>query len=427
MVEEELERAYKELAKDANLKGFRPGKVPRSVLMQRFGKKVENDVNARLIQESYEAAVIQNKLLPVSRPEIQPGMIKKGQPLSFSIRVEVRPEIDLKNYKGLQLERKEPTIDQSSVDEEINRMREQKAVLIPIEGRQEAQVGDTVAVDYLTTQDGKLVKGGESKDYLIELGANRTLPGFEDAIAGMSVGQTKEFDLDAPASATSPDLAGKHVHFRVTLNALKQREVPVLNDEFVTDLGNPELKNIADLRAMVEKRVLDRERMRLRQELSDKLIDLLIEANPFPVPPSLVENQYEVLKKEMENFFRSQGLTIGHDDRMQGEMQSSLQKRAEREVRSALLISAVAEKEKLTINDADIESHLKTLAEKSGQNIARLKALYQEPQHMSRIRYHLLQEKVLDYLLDPSNIKELPEAAAGPGSPAVPPMVQENQ
>jgi trigger factor len=427
MVEEELERAYKELAKEANLKGFRPGKVPRSVLMQRFGKKVENDVTARLIQDSYEAAMIQNKLFPVSRPEVQPGMIIKGQPLSFSIRVEVRPEIDLKNYKGFQLERKEPSVDQTAVDEEINRLREQKAVLIPIEGRQEARVGDTAAIDYLTTLNGKLVKEGESKDYLVELGAKRTLPGFEDAITGMSVGQSKEFDLDIPPDATSKDLAGKRVHFKVTLNALKQREVPVLNDEFVTDLGNPELKNVADLRAMIEKRVFDRERMRLHQELSEKLIDLLIEANPFPVPPSMVENQYDVLKKEMENFFQSQGVMLGNDERLQGEMHSNLQKRAEREVRSALLISAVAEREKLKVDDADIESHLQKLAEKSGQNMARLKALYQEPQLMNRMRYHLLQEKVLDYLLDPSNIKETSEAATGPASPAGPPTVQESQ
>jgi trigger factor len=243
----------------------------------------------------------------------------------------------------------------------------------------------------------------------------------------MSVGQSKEFDLDIPPDATSKDLAGKRVHFKVTLNALKQREVPVLNDEFVTDLGNPELKNVADLRAMIEKRVFDRERMRLHQELSEKLIDLLIEANPFPVPPSMVENQYDVLKKEMENFFQSQGVMLGNDERLQGEMHSNLQKRAEREVRSALLISAVAEREKLKVDDADIESHLQKLAEKSGQNMARLKALYQEPQLMNRMRYHLLQEKVLDYLLDPSNIKETSEAATGPASPAGPPTVQESQ
>ncbi|HSA22150.1 MAG TPA: trigger factor, partial [Myxococcota bacterium] len=224
MLQEELEREYQELAKKAALPGFRKGKVPHGVLKQRYGRQVNDEVLARLIQDSYEAALVQNKVYPVAKPELTRGELKEGEPYTYVARVEVRPEIELKQLSGFTFAEKKVELQAEAVEHELEHLRDGRAILKPVEGREEAQKGDTAILDYRATRDGKPVRGGERQDHPLQLGGGNAVPGFEEAVLGMKVGQHKEFELVFPAEGVAPDLAGQTVRFHVELKALKQRE-----------------------------------------------------------------------------------------------------------------------------------------------------------------------------------------------------------
>jgi trigger factor len=405
-VAEELDRAYKELSREVTIKGFRKGKVPRNVLRQRFGRRVEEDVLSRVIADSFEAAIIQHRVRAVSKPELERGELKEGKPYKYTARVEVSPEIELKEIR-FDVEVKKAKVTAKMVDEQIDGMRQQRAVLVPIEGRDTAQSGDIAIIDYKVEQDGKPL-GDETKNHELELGTGKALPGFEEQVVGMRLQQSIDFDLTFPEDWKSKELAGKPAHFYVTLNALREREVPALNEEFIKDLGKEGVKTVEELKKSVRKELLEQEQLRVRREAKEQLVDHLIEKNPFPVPPSLVDRQQDALVREMESYLAYQGVKaeeMGLDKR---KMKKDMQERAERDVRSTLLLDAVAAQEKIEVVESDIEAKLIEVAEQMGQNLAKIKSLYEDDQQRARLRHQLLQDKVLDYLLQPTtmNVKK---------------------
>jgi len=405
-VAEELERAYKELGRGVSIKGFRKGKVPKNVLRQRFGRRVEEEVLSRIIADSFEAAVIQHRVRVVSRPELERGELKEGKPYQYTARVEVSPQIELKEIR-FDVEEKKPKVTAKMVDEHIDQLREQRAVLVPIEGRDTAQSGDIAIIDYKVEQNGKPL-GDETKNHELELGSGKALPGFEDQVVGMRLKQAREFDLTFPEDWKSKNLAGKSAHFYVTLNALREREVPGLSDEFVKDLGKEGCQTVDDLKKSVQKELLEQEQLRVRREAKEQLVSKLIEKNPFPVPPSMVDRQQDALVREMESYLGYQGLRPEEMGLDRKKMKKEMQERAERDVRSTLLLDAVAEQEQIKVEDADIDAKLKEVAEQMGQNLAKIKSLYEDEQARARLRHQLLQDKVLDFLLQPTtmNVKQ---------------------
>jgi len=417
MLQEELEREYQELAKKVALPGFRKGKVPRGVLKQRYGRQVADEVLARLIQDSYEAALVQNKVFPVARPELERGELREGEPYSYVARVEVRPEIELKQLEGFALGERKVDIQAEAVDHELEHLREARAVLVPVEGRDVAQKGDTAILDYRATQGGKPVRGGERQDHPLELGSGNSVPGFEDQVIGMRVGEKKEFELTFPAEGVAPELAGKPVGFLVELKALKLRELPALDDDFVRDLGEEGVQTVADLRAKHERVLRERAESQVQRERRDELVDKLLEANPFPVPPALVERQQEAMAREMQTFLAMQGLDPKELARGHERLKADMAERATREVRSALLLAAVAAREKIEVSDEELDRHLQERAARSGQNAAQLRAYLEEPGRREEARLGLRREKVLDHLMKLSNMEPAP-APAEPGAAA---------
>jgi trigger factor len=414
MLQEELEREYQELAKKAALPGFRKGKVPRGVLKQRYGRQVSDEVLARLIQDSYEASLVQNKVFPVAKPELTRGELKEGEPYTYVARVEVRPEIELKQLSGFTFAEKKVELQAEAVEHELEHLRDARAILKPVEGRDEAQKGDTAILDYRATRDGKPLRGGERQDHPLQLGSGNSVPGFEEEVLGLKIGQHKEFELIFPAEGVAPELAGQAVRFHVELKALKQREVPALDDEFVRDLGEEGVTSVAELRAKVERGLRERAETQLRRERRDELIDKLLEANPFPVPPALVERQQEAMAREMQSFLSMQGLDPKELAQGFERLKKDMAERAEREVRAALLLAAVAEREKIDVSDEDLEKHIQERAARSGQNAAQVRAYLDQPERRQEARLGLRREKVLDHLVKLSNMEP---AASVPAEP----------
>jgi trigger factor len=320
--------------------------------------------------------------------------------------VEVSPEIELKEIR-VDVTEKKPKVTAKMLDEYIDGLREQRAVLVPLEGRDTAQNGDIAIIDYKVEQDGKPL-GDETRNHELELGAGKALPGFEHEIVGMKLQQSREFELTFPEDWKSKDLAGKPARFFVTLNALRQREVPALNEDFVKDLGKEGCQTVEDLKKSVRKELLEQERQQVRREAREQVVDKLIEKNPFPVPPSLVDRQQDALVREMESYLSYQGVNPEEMGLDKKKMKKDMQERAERDVRATLLLDAVADKEKIEVTDSDIEAKLEEVAEQMGQNLAKIKSLYEDEQQRARLRHQLLQDKVLDFLLQPTtmNVKK---------------------
>jgi trigger factor len=405
MIAEELDRSLKELAGQVKLKGFRPGKVPKSVIRQRYGKKAQDDVLGRLIADSYEAALIQQRIRAVSKPEFERGALKEGEPYSYTARVEVAPEIEIKQIH-FELEKPVAEVTPEMLDEQLQNLRDKKAVLVPIDDRRIARKGDTAVIDYSTTQDGKPVEGGSMTNHPVQLGSGKSLPGFDDEIVGMETDSTKEFDLTFPEGWGPSMLSGKEVRFEVRLQALKRRELPELNDEFAKDLGRPDCDSLDKLREQIRSELLEGEQAKVDRETKDKLIDKLCDANPFPVPPTLINRQQDVLAQEMELYLSKQGINLEKTGLNRDRMKKDLRERAEKEIKTALLLTAIAEQEKISVTEDEIESQLQQLADKSGTNIARIKAIYDQQGARDRLRNQLMQDKVLDILLAASNMDE---------------------
>jgi trigger factor len=415
MLSEELDREYRQLAGKVQLKGFRKGHVPRNVLRQRYGHQVHADVLARLIQEAYEAALIQNRIQPVALPELERGEFKEGQPYAFTAKVEVQPVIELTKVSGFDVAVEPVEVTAEAVEQEIERLREARAVLLPIEGRSEAHQGDTAILDYTASQAGKPLEGGQKQDHHVELGSGSTVPGFEDAIVGMQVGQTRQFELTFPTEGFPATVAGKAIGFEVILKALKRRELPAFDDDFAKDLSEKDVSTVADVRAMVERRLREGLEAKALRDARTRLIDQLVAANPFPVPPSLVDRQKAGMFQELQQMLRFQGLNPDQISAHTDKMLEDLGPRAEREVVSALLLNAVAEKEGIQVEEAELEKHLAEVAEKSGENLARLRALYADANRLEELKINLRRDKVVDHLMKLSNMEP---ASAEPGPQA---------
>jgi trigger factor len=412
MISQELDQEYRQLAKKVTIKGFRQGKVPRKVLKQRFGERVQADVLGRLIQEAYEAALIQNRITPVAKPEVERGDFAEGQPYNFSAKVEVQPDIELAKLDGFDVSMETVEVTEEMQAEELEKLRVSRTVLMPLEGRDVAEMGDMAILDYKASQVGTPLQGGEKTDHELELGSGSTVPGFEDGIVGMKVGEHKDFDLTFPKEDFPEGVAGKLVHFDVDLKALKFKEIPDLDDEFAKDLGEEGVETLADVKAMVDRRLLEGLESKAGREVRNKLIDQLIDANPFPVPPSLVERQKANMLREVQTMLQWQGLPQEQIMASTDKMIEDIAPRAEREVASALLLNAIADKEKFQVDEEEIEAHLETVAEKSGQNMAQLKALYNDPKRIEELKLNLLRDKVVDHLMKLSNME------ASDGEPA---------
>jgi trigger factor len=246
--------------------------------------------------------------------------------------------------------------------------------------------------------------GDPVKNHELELGSDKALPGFEHEIVGMKLQESKEFDLTFPEDWKSKNLAGKQTHFFVTLNALRRQEIPKLNDEFVKDLGKEGCGTVEEFKKSVRKELREQEQLRVRREAKEKLVGQLIEKNTFTVPPSMVDRQQDALVREMESYLSYQGVAAEEMGLDRKKMKKEMKERAERDVRSTLLLDAVAEQEKIKVEDADIENKLKEVSEQMGQNLAKIKSLYEDPETRARLRHQLLQDKVLDYLLQPTTI-----------------------
>ena len=404
-VNENLEGAYRSLQRTAHVRGFRPGKVPRNVVKNLMGKSVEREVTSRLIEEGLDEAVKTHSLDPVHVSDMESPAIAEGQPWKFSAKLEVRPKIDHIELGGLTAERKLAQVSDADIDREIEGLRAQNAELVTPDPLRPARDGDVLTLDIDVSVEGAPRPDLSSKDSRAELGGERLLSEIEAGLQGATLGEQREVSLVFPEDYGHEPLRGKSALFKITVKELQEKVLPAVDDEFARDL---EHESLAAMRDAIRSRLDDQAKQQADALVREQIIDKLVDENPVPVPPSLIERQQQAMMSELLQLQQMLGRPLPFDADMQQEMQT----RAERKIRAGLLFTAISEQQKLAVSDDEVEAKLKEIAEQSGKHIAKVRADYQD-ERREQLQNQLLQNKLLEYLLSQATITD-----AVPGEPA---------
>ncbi len=306
-VDKEVDKAYSKLQKSVRLRGFRPGKAPRSVLQRYFKNQVEEDVISTLVQDSYLRALEEQKVSPVSQPVIEKGLLETGKDFSYTASFEIKPALAVQGYTGLALEKETVQVTDADIEEQLKKLQHTHATLKTVEGRP-AQAGDCALIDYEGTIEGKPLSKNPVTDYLIEISSDAFLPGFSENLIGLKPGDKKRFTLQMPEDSERADLAGKQIDFTVVVKEIKEKLVPPLDDEFARDLGA--YQDLADLKQKLRESLAAFKKQQAEDRLRDRIVTLLIEKNPFEVPPSLVELQIQRMLLNTRQRLAAQGVNV---------------------------------------------------------------------------------------------------------------------
>jgi trigger factor len=400
-VGKELDRAYVELGRRVKLRGFRTGKVPRNVLERNFRDEVERDVVERLVQTSFSDAVREHAIAPVAPPRVdlaEPGGLQPQQPFRFTARVEVKPRLEPKDYKGLEAARRLVEVTDQMVQDELTRIQDGLAQLVPVEGRDEAQAGDFAVVDHDGTIDGQPFEGARAEGVNVKVEQGDLAEGCLPQLQGKKLGETLDLDQEFPPDYRMEALRGKRGKFLVTLKGLKTRHVPALDDELAKDLGVPGVETLDALRARVRVDLTKREQRRSDSELKDALVKAALVRNDFEVPPALVEHSIDVIIQGAGERFARQGLDMREMGLDLPRLRASLRDQALLQVKGALLLEAIADAEKIQVGAEDIQAEVAKTAGELNLPLAQVQQQLRDPRARAAIANRIREEKALAFL-----------------------------
>jgi trigger factor len=409
-----IAEAVRHLSQRTKIPGFRPGKAPRAVVERALGTDaVMDEAMDHLVQRAYREALLEQDILPLTQAEVKVEQAEEGKPVIFSATVQVRPEVELGDYRGFNFTPEIETIDDAKVAKVVEELRDQNASLGPVEGRG-AQNGDYAVIGYTGTKDGVAFDGGSAERMPLILGEERLIPGFEANVVGLKIGDTKTFDITFPEDYPEPSLAGQQAQFEVELKELREKILPEENDEFAQSLG--QFEDLAGLRTEIKARLERNALDRARHDFADKIIEYATANATLDLPDILVEQEVEIMHDELRGSLARQGIDEAAYLKVAGKTEADLHAdflpRAEKRVKVLLVLSKVAEAEGIEISDADIEAEVSQARERYG-NDRRTMGYFESERGRSFIRSTLRRSRLVEKLVDEW-------LAAHPDHPALP-------
>jgi trigger factor len=402
-VKKAFDRAYKDLARRVPVKGFRPGKAPRSVLERLYGASIAEQIEQTLVAETLGDAVELAGVEPVAEPAIEADAPQPDASFRYVARIEVKPPVELPDLAGLAARKPVAEVDDEQVQKELDQLQERQAQLVE-EGEGTALAeGHTATIDFVGRIDGEAFEGGKGEGVDLELGGGQFIPGFEEQLVGVRAGEDLEVRVSFPDDYHASELAGKEAVFATHVVAVKRRQVPELDDEFAKDLGD--FETLEDLRARIREDLEKAREHESKQELHRTVMDSLIERAPLDVPPGMVERQLEGRLRQAHQRFGDQ---IPHEvlhqqlDRWREEWREG----AERQVRESLLLEAVAESENLSVSPEDVSSRVQEMAQEQGVDAERLLQAYGGEGFEGALEAQLRDEKALEFLVARAKVEE---------------------
>jgi trigger factor len=406
--------ATRALSKRTRVPGFRPGKAPRGVLEAVLGPgAVLEEAVDRLLNSAYREALVEKEILPLTNADVEVVQAEEGKPLIFKATVPVRPDVQLGDYRNFTFQPEIETTDDPKVDKVIEELRDQNATLSPVEDRG-AHKGDYAVIKYEGTRDGVAFEGGSAERMPLIIGEDRLIPGFEDELVGLKVGESKGFDITFPEDYGEETLAGKTAHFEVELRELREKVLPDLDDEFVKSMGD--FEDLAELRFEVGKRLQRNALDKARHSFSDRIIDYAVANSTIDLPDVLVDQEVEVMHDEFRAALARQGISEEAYEKVSGksheDLHTDFRPDAEKRVRVLLVLSKIAEVEGLAISDADVDAEIGRARERYAGDQKLIK-YFESERGRNYIRSTLRRSRVVELLVDDW-------LAAHPDHPSIP-------
>lgn len=409
LVSSTMDRFFQGVQKEAELKGFRKGKAPIAMIKSLYSDRVKMDVTQELLKMGFTKGLQEHSLDPVDYPEFEFDEVIEGKDFNFSANFEVRPQVELKSYEGVAIEKQIFSVDDKELDSILQNIRQSRATTEDVTENRAAQLGDIAVIDFKGIVDGQPLERGDGTDHPLELGSKSFIEGFETGIVGMTVGETKTLNLNFPENYHA-DLSGKAVQFEVSLKKLRTKVLPELNDELVQSISGGQ-GSIDDLKANIMKDLEERQNKKTEESLKENLLKKLVELNPLDIPQSLVREQKKLLVEDMKKQMANDGVNEEDFASYKDKWDAEFEKTATQMIHVAYLIDAIAEQHKLHCSKEDVDAKFDEYAKQTGIDIGRIREFYSKAESMNRLVHKVTEEKVLGYLISKAKITEVPAKA----------------
>ncbi len=402
----EIDKAYEAIRRRASIKGFRKGKAPQSYIEKHYGDVMAEEVLKTIVNDTYFKALMDEKIYPVSHPEIESADVKRGEAFTYSATIEVFPEIEVKDYAGLEVKKEKYVLDEALIDRRLQEMRESMAQLKPAEEGRAAANGDFATIDFKGFVDGVPFEQGEASDFLLELGSGRFIPGFEEQVCGMNAGEERSINVTFPEDYGKKELAGKEATFTVTLKEIKVKELPPLDDDLAKEFG--EFETLGELRAKLAEIQEKQEQERIETDLRERVLKALIERNDIEVPDGLVERQLEAMLENTKKRLAYQRLSLEMMGMDEAQYKTQFRDVAVSQVKGSLLLDALAKQEGITVEESELEEKIKTLAGDDQESLDAVRNHYlQNERAKENLVAQIREERALGLLLAQAKITEV--------------------
>ena len=403
--EEGMQKSFLKNAKKFNVPGFRKGKAPRKMVERYYGEQVlyEDAINV-VCSEAYDEAVESNNLHPVDRPDIDIKQIGEGQNFIFTATVTVKPEVELGQYKGVEVNKIDITVTDEEVDKELQSVAEKNSRMIAVEDRG-IQSGDTATIDFEGFIDGVAFEGGKGTDYPLVIGSGQFIPGFEEQLIGAKLEDEVDVNVSFPEDYGKEELSGKPALFKVKVKEIKVKELPVIDDEFAKDVS--EFDTLEAYKANLKEKLVQRAEHKAKHELENNVVDKVVDNATIEVPEVMVEKQIDGMMRDFDMRLRYQGLDLEKYMQMMGmdaaAFRSQHKSRAEKEVRAQLVLEKICKEENIEAPQEEVDEEIKRLAENYKQSVEDFKKHLREDD-IQYIKESLATKKTVDFLVENAKI-----------------------
>ncbi|MDN3449148.1 trigger factor [Planococcus sp. APC 3906] len=371
-----LDKAFKKVVKEINVPGFRKGKMPRQMFEQRFGtESLYQDALDFILPDAYANAVEEAGINPVDRPEIDIETMEKNKPLVFTAKVTVKPEVQLGEYKGLEVSQQDAEVTDEEIENQLKENQERFAELAVKEDEAIVE-GDTAVINFEGFVDGEAFEGGQGEDYSLEIGSNSFIPGFESQLIGAKTGEEKDVEVTFPEEYHAAELAGKAATFKVKINEVKSKELPELNDEFAKEI-DPEVEGLDALRAKMKETLAAEKKANADAQLRDELVQKAAENATIDIPEAMVVSETDRMMSDFEQRLTQQGMNLELYFQFSGQDEAALREQmktdAETRVRVSLVLEAIAAAENMEVSSDDINAELEKMSSQFNMDTEQIK------------------------------------------------------
>ena len=398
-----FKKAVQKIANSVNIPGFRKGKAPRAIIEMHYGKEaIKQEAFEMVANKLYSEALDVKNLIPVEDPKVEESVFEEGKDMELTIKVTVKPEPELGEYKGLHVDKEEAVVTDEDVEAQMNDLRNRNAKMVAAEEGHIIEKGDFAIIDFAGTVGGEPFSGGEGKGYPLEVGSNSFIPGFEDQLVGLSKGDATDVEGTFPEEYFVKELAGKEAVFKVNIQDVKIKQLPELNDEYVA--ANSEFKTVEEMRANYKERMQKAAEENAKVAYEHALIDAAVANAKFTVPAIMIEDRITQMVEEMRMSLESRKMNMEMYKQYTGltdeQIRENQRPAAEENVKTDIVLDAIAKAENIQVDMADVDAEIAAISAQHGASVDEVKKIIKSNGTMGLLLANILRRKAAHVVID---------------------------